>query len=88
MNIKVASVVILKRAEGMLIPSVLLLILLYLVLIVTAVISITLSIGGFLLGNIDFGIAWLGPSLGGSVGVIGLGLLWKKRVLNKRGGLV
>ncbi len=79
MNIKVESLVI---------PGVLLLIFLYLVLIVTLIISVTLSVGGFVSGHISFGIVWLGTSLEGSVGVIGLGLLWKKRFLNRRKGLI
>ena len=45
---------------------------LYSLLIVLTLICSLLSIGGFLLGYPGFGIAFLGPSLAGLVGSVGL----------------
>ncbi len=54
----------------------------YLLLVVLMIFSVTLSVRSFLLGDIDLGIAWLGPSLAGLVGVISLWFHWRKKFLN------
>ena len=60
----------------------LLLALVYLALVILTIFSMGLSVRGFIIQDISFGLAWLGPSLTGLVGSIGLLVLLKKKILS------